>query len=222
MASYFNLTLDTVAPSGLVLNIDGGATTVTSAGVSLGISVSDGNTTGYSMLIYGDIGSGLTEGTANWETFSASKSITLKSGDGSKTIKVKVKDDVGNISTEATVTVLLDTTVPVVTITAGVDYSKISTVAEHDTATFSFEVSENFTEYKVKIVTATSAAHGTGVQIATTGGSTNMTGTAGNYPKTTPIVCVIKGADLSTAVSGVNQAHIVKVFVKDTSGLWSV
>ena len=47
------------------------------------------------------------------------KSITLKTGDGSKTVKAKVKDDVGNVSAEATVTVTLDTTIPIVTISAG-------------------------------------------------------------------------------------------------------
>ena len=221
MASYFNLTLDTIAPSGLVLTINGGVSTVTSTSATLGISVSDGNTSGYSMLIYGDVGSGLTEGTATWEAFSATKTITLKSGDGSKTIKAKVKDDVGNVSTEATVIVLLDTTVPVVNIVAGPDYSKISTVADHDTATFSFEANEAFVEYKVKVVASGSAAHTTGTQIGTTNGSTNMSG-SGSFSASTPIQCVITGADLSTAVSGVNQAHVVKVFVKDTSGLWSV
>jgi hypothetical protein len=221
MAAYFTLTLDTLAPSGLTLTINGGVTTVTSTSVTLGISVSDPDTTGYSMLIYGDVGSGLTEGTATWESFASSKSITLTSGDGSKTVKAKVKDDVGNVSAEATVTVLLDTTVPVVTISAGPDYTKISTVAGHDTCTFSFQADSDFTEYKVKVVTATGAQHSTGTQIGTTNGSTNMSG-SGSFSANTPIQCTIKGADLSTAVSGVNQAHIIKVFVKDTSGLWSV
>lgn len=221
MASYFNLTLDTLAPSGLVLTINGGVSTVTSAGATLGISVSDGNTAGYSMLIYGDVGSGLTEGTATWEAFSATKAITLKSGDGSKTIKAKVKDDVGNVSSEATVTVTLDTTVPVITISAGPDKSKISTVSGYDTAAFSFTSDSDFTEYKVKIVPSTSSTHDTGTQIGTTNGSTNMSG-SGSFSASTPISCTIKGADLSAAVSGVNAAYVVKVFVKDTSGLWSV
>lgn len=221
MASYFNLTLDTLAPSGLVLTINGGASTVTSASATLGISVSDGNTAGYSMLIYGDIDDGLTEAQASWEAFATSKSITLTSGDGSKTVKAKVKDDVGNVSAEATVTVLLDTTVPVVTISAGPDYTKISTVAGHDTCTFSFQADSDFTEYKVKVVTSTGAQHSTGTQIGTTNGSTNMSG-SGSFAANTPIQCTIKGADLSAAVSGVNAAYVVKVFVKDTSGLWSV
>ncbi len=221
MASYFNLTLDTIAPSGLVLTINGGVSTVTSASVTLGISVSDGNTAGYSMLIYGDVDDGLTEAQASWEAFAASKSITLKSGDGMKTVKAKVRDDVGNVSSEATVTVLLDTTAPIVTISSGPDRAKISTVSGYDTAAFSFTSDSDFTEYKVKIVPSTSSTHDTGTQIGTTNGSTNMSG-SGSFSANTPISCTIKGADLSAAVSGVNAAYIVKVFVKDTSGLWSV
>ena len=221
MASYFNLTLDTLAPSGLVLTINGGVSTVTSASVTLGISVSDGNTAGYSMLIYGDVDDGLTEAQASWEAFAASKSITIKSGDGMKTVKAKVRDDVGNVSSEATVSVLLDTTVPVVTISSGPDRSKVSTVSGYDTVAFSFTSDSDFTEYKIKIVPSTSSTHDTGTQIGTTNGSTNMSG-SGSFPASTPISCTIKGADLSAAVSGVNAAYVVKVFVKDTSGLWSV
>lgn len=221
MAAYFNLTLDTIAPSGLTLTINDGQSIVTSTAVTLGISVSDANTTGYSIKIYGDVGSGLTEEDASWEPYASSKSITLKNGDGMKTVKAKVKDDVGNVSSEATVSVLLDTTVPVVTISSGPDRTKISTVSGYDTATFSFTSDSDFTEYKVKIVPSTSSTHDTGTQIGTTNGSTNMSG-SGNFSADTPISCTIKGADLSAAVSGVNAAYVVKVFVKDTSGLWSV
>jgi len=221
MASYFNLTLDTIAPSGLTLTINGGQSVVTSTAVTLGISVSDTNTTGYSIKIYGDVGSGLTEAGASWESYASSKSITLKSGDGVKTVKAKVKDDVGNVSSEATVSVLLDTTVPVVTISSGPDRTKISTVSGYDTAAFSFISDSDFTEYKVKIVPSTSSTHDTGTQIGTTNGSTNMSG-SGSFSADTPISCTINGADLSAAVSGVNAAYVVKVFVKDTSGWWSV
>ena len=221
MASYFNLALDTLAPSGLVLKINGGVSTVTSASVTLGISVSDGNTAGYSMLIYGDVDDGLTEAQASWEALRLSKSITLKSGDGMKTVKAKVRDDVGNVSSGATVSVLLDTTVPVVTISSGPDRSKVSTVSGYDTVAFSFTSDSDFTEYKIKIVPSTSSTHDTGTQIGTTNGSTNMSG-SGSFSASTPISCTINGADLSAAVSGVNAAYVVKVFVKDTSGLWSV
>lgn len=51
MASYFNLTLDTTAPSGLTLSINDGALYATSTAVKLTIGVSDDVTTGYQMKI---------------------------------------------------------------------------------------------------------------------------------------------------------------------------
>ena len=53
MASYFNLTLDTTAPSGLTLQINDGALYATSTAVKLTIGVSDEQTTGYQMKIWG-------------------------------------------------------------------------------------------------------------------------------------------------------------------------
>ena len=60
---------------------------------------------------------------------------------------------------------------------------------------------------------ATSSTHATGTAIGTTNGSTNMAAT-GSFAASTPISCTINGADLSAAVSGVNAAYIIKVFVK--------
>lgn len=47
MASYFNLTLDTTAPSGLTLEINDGAIYTTNPVVELSIVISDEVTTGY-------------------------------------------------------------------------------------------------------------------------------------------------------------------------------
>ena len=47
MASYFNLILDTLAPSGITLTINDGAIYTTSASVQLKIGCSDASTTGY-------------------------------------------------------------------------------------------------------------------------------------------------------------------------------
>ena len=46
MASYFNLTLDTRAPSGLTLSINDGALYATSTSVTLTIGLTDSPTTG--------------------------------------------------------------------------------------------------------------------------------------------------------------------------------
>ena len=219
MASYFNLTLDTTAPSGLTLSINDGALYTTSTAVTLKIGVADEATTGYQMKIWG-IADVADEGSASWETFATTKSVTLTSGDGLKTVHVKVRDDVGNESAEATDTITLDTTIPVVTVT-GPDKSKISKVSSFNQSVINFTTDVEFTEYKVCVVPQTSSTQDAGTVIPTDNGSTNTSGSAGNYPASQNIRVTITGADLETASSG-DGVKIVKVFVKTASGLWSV
>ena len=106
-----------------------------------------------------------------------------------------------------------------VTIT-GPDKSRISKVTGYDAAAFSFVCDVDFEEYTVRVVPATSSLHTAGTQIPATGGSTNVSGTAGGYKKNTAINVTIKGADLETASSG-DGVKIVKVFVKNAAGTWS-
>ena len=219
MASFFNLVLDTLAPAGLSISINGGAVYTTSVAVDLSINVSDGVTSGYQMKIWGIAGVA-TEGEASWETYSTSKSVSLPSTDGLKTVYVKVRDDVGNESSAASDSITLNTTAPSVTIASGPDYSKISKVSGYNTSAFSFTCDVVFDEYKVKVVPATNSLHSAGAQIEVTNGSINMSGVAGDYPADTAINCSINGADLEHASSG-DGTKIVKVFVKNKAGLWS-
>lgn len=219
MASYFNLTLDTTAPTGLALSINDDALYTTSTTVTLKIAVADGVTTGYQMKIWG-IADVADEGSASWETFATTKSVALTSGDGLKTVHVKVRDDVGNESAEVTDTITLDTTIPVVTVT-GPDKSKISKVSSFNQSVINFTTDVEFTEYKVCVVPQTSSTQDAGTVIPTDNGSTNTSGSAGNYPASQNIRVTITGADLEAASSG-DGVKIVKVFVKTASGLWSV
>ena len=219
MASYFNLTLDTLAPSGLSISINGGASYCTSPDATITIGISDNPTTGYQMKIWG-ISGVATEGAATWETYATSKAVTLIAGDGLKTVYVKVRDDVGNETSSANDTITLNTAVPAVTISAGPDYAKISKVTGFTVSGFSFTSDVIFDEYKVKVVPATNSLHSAGTQIPITAGSTNMSGIAGSYPANTAINCTIHGTDLETASSG-DGVKIVKVFVKNVAGSWS-
>lgn len=225
MPNYFNLTLDTTGPANPAIVIDGGSQYATQQLVDCSVSTSDTDKTGYQMKIWGDVDAAYdtdvdtTEAASNWITFQSSKQIKLASGDGQKTIYVRIRDDVYNESGQASDSINLDTTRPVVTI-SGPDVSKISKVAGKDTCAFSFQADTAFVEYKVKVVSSTGAAHDTGTQLPTTAGSTNMSGNAGNYAATTPINCTIKGADLQTANTGDGQ-KIIKVFIKDSAGNWS-
>ena len=209
MASYFNLVLDTLAPQGLSIKLNNGSQYTTSKNVTLSISVSDTSTSGYQMKVWGIDGAS-SEDNATWETFAATKSIALPTGDGLKTVYVKVRDDVCNETAAASASITLDTSVPAVTI-IGPDVSRISKTAPKNVA---------FTEYKIKVVPSKSSLHDAGTLIGTTNGSTNMSAT-GTFKANTAISCKIYGKDLEAASSGDGE-KIIKVFVKNAHGTWSV
>lgn len=219
MASYFNLTLDTLAPAGLTVTLNDGSIYTTSAAVTLKLTLTDENTTGYQMKIWGTA-EAAEEGSASWETYTAEKSITLPSGDGLKTVYVKVRDDVGNESAQASDSITLDSAVPAVTVT-GPDKAKISKVSGYNTAVINFMADVDFEEYKVCVVPATSSTQEAGTVIPTSGGSSGTSGSAGGYEADTNIQVTITGADLEAASSG-DGVKIVKVFVRNAAGTWSV
>ena len=218
MASYFNLVLDTLAPQGLTVKLNNGSQYTTSKNVTLSISVSDTSTSGYQMKVWGIDGAS-SDDSASWETFAPTKNIALPTGDGLKTVYVKVRDDVFNETAAASATITLDTSVPAVTI-IGPDVSRISKTAPKNVATFSFTSDVAFTEYKIKVVPSKSSLHDAGTLIGTANGSTNMTAT-GTFKASTAISCKIYGKDLEAASSGDGE-KIIKVFVKNAHGTWSV
>lgn len=219
MASYFNLTLDTTAPAGLTLSINDGALYATSTAVTLTIGVTDSVTTGYQMKIWGIDGIE-DEGSASWESFAATKSVNLTSGDGLKTVYVKVRDDVYNETAPVSDTITLNTAVPVVSIT-GPDVSRISKNAGKNQAIINFTADVIFDEYKVCVVPQNNSTQDAGTVIPTDGGSINTSGSDGDYPASENIQVTITGTDLETASSG-DGVKIVKVFVRSQAGIWSV
>ncbi|PLR99659.1 hypothetical protein [Bacillus sp. T33-2] len=224
MANYLYLTLDTTNPSNPTISIDGGATYATNQLVTLSIGTSDADTTGYQMLIWGNVDTAYdtniqaTEGTSQWIAYNNSKQVKLSTGDGAKTIYLKIRDDVHNSSAQVSDSINLDTSIATVTVT-NPDVNKISKNAGKNVASFTFSVDKAFTQYQVKVVSATSASQNTGTIIPTTAGSTNTSGT-GTFASGTPITVTINGADLETASTGDGQ-KIVKVFVLDEAGKWS-
>lgn len=218
MASYFNLTLDTLAPQGLTIKLNNGSQYTTSKAVQLAINVTDESADGYQMKVWGIDGIAK-ESDAVWETLANVKDITLSTGDGLKTVYVKVRDDVYNETAVASTSITLDTSVPAVTI-IGPDVSRISKTSPKDVATFSFTSDVAFTEYKIKVVPSKSSLHDAGTLIGTANGSTNMSAT-GTFKASTAISCKIYGKDLEIASSGDGE-KIIKVFVKNSVGTWSV
>lgn len=227
MATNFTVTLDTTAPAGVSIVINGNAAYTTSQAVTATIGTSDGDTTGYQMKIWGNVDPAAnaniqaTEGASAWIAFNTTQAVTLSTGDGNKTLSVKVRDDVWNESTSASDSITLDTTLPIPNVTVGPDVTRVSKVAGKRTVSFSFQADSQFDEYKVKVVPAAGSLHTAGTEIPTTNGSTNMSGTAGNYPALTNINSTIDGRDLELASAG-DGAKVVKVFVMDDAGNWSV
>lgn len=225
MASTFTLTLDTTSPAGVTLNINSGAAYTGAQAVTAQPATSDGVTTGYQMKLWGSVDTGAnaniqaTEGASSWIAYSTSQAVTLSSGDGLKTLNVRIRDDVGNESSSATDTITLDTSVPVITISVAASPTKISKIATFDTTTFQFQADVALQAWKVKVVPATGSLENAGAQLPTTAGSTNVTG--GVLAAATNQTVTIKGADLETASAG-DGAKIIKVFGQDDSGLWSL
>ena len=221
MASFFNLILDTLAPESLAVKVNNGALFTSSVSATLGVTIDDTDTTGYQMKIWGVDGVAAEED-ASWESFAASKAITLP-GDGLKTVNVKVRDNVGNETAAETASITLVSDVPVVTVT-GPDKTTISKINGFDSAVISFMADVAFVAYKVCVVPAENSLVDAGTLIGGTAGSVNTSGSAAEgeeFAADTAINVTIKGADLETA-SGGDGTKIVKVFVKDARDIWSV
>jgi hypothetical protein len=233
MASSVTITLDTSAPAGVTIVLAGNAATVTARDVSAAIGSTDADLTGYQMKIYGDVDDAFAtteyralEANAPWISFAATKSIRLSTTDGVKVVRVKIRDDVQNVSSEATDSITLDTTVPVISITSGPTPARISKQTGKRTSSFTFQSSVALSAWKVKLVADANDSDTAGTQIATTNGSTNVTG--GALAAATGTTVQIDGADLELAGVNGNAAYngaagIVKVFGQASSnGAWSV
>lgn len=225
MANFFNLTLDTTGVVNPTIVIESGSAFANQQLVNLTIGCGDSNTTGYQMKLWGsvdethDTNVKTIESGSSWTTYNTSKQIKLSSGEGSKTIYLKVRDDVYNSSAQVSDTIILDTNLAVVTTTAP-DVTKISKQAGKNICSFSFSSDSPFVEYKVKVVGTSGATEGTGSVLLTTNGSVNVSG-VGSYPASTPINVQINGADLELASSG-DAVKIIKVFVKEANNTWSI
>ena len=105
--------VDTTAPTGTIT----GPTYTNTRSITINISASDAKsgvdvTSGVSQMKVWEAGTTI----PTWEAYATTKSITLTTGDGSKTINAKFKDAAGNESTIVTCNVVLDTDEPDVTL----------------------------------------------------------------------------------------------------------
>lgn len=225
MAASFVLKFDNTGPAGVTVQLAAGANFTAVRAITATIATSDVDTTGYQMLIWGDVDPAAdsniqtTQGASSWVTFSTSRPLTLATGDGLKTVNVRVRDRTWNESATASDTITLDTSVPVINI-SGPDVTEISKVAGKRTASFSFTADTNLQGYKVKVVPSSASLESAGTQIPVTNGSTNMSGGAVTAGAT--VNCTIDGRDLELASAG-DGDKVIKVFGQEAgSGNWSV
>lgn len=233
MANYVNITLDTIGPSGVSVLINGDSDKATSSAVTLTIGCSDDDTSGYQMKIWGTADAH-SEAEAAWETYQATKNVTLPSGDGLKTVYVKVRDDVWNESAEASDTITLYEKLPSI-IGLSVNKSKLSLVDGQCMTQGSFGIDENIDAVRVMLVENVNDSYDTvtNISIPVTNGSviTNENGDAisGSVLEAESIIDSIQlvyfdisAADINAVAPG-DGVKIVKVFVRSAgTGSWSV
>lgn len=226
MASSFKLTLDTTAPVFASVDLNSGLPVTGTQLVSLVATIEEelALIKGFQYKIWGDLDPEANEhfqtteeesDWVNWPTEEDSliKELTLLTGDGSKTVFFKVRDDVWNESATEELSVELDTTVPVITITSGPSVPKISEVATKDTATFTFKSNEAIVDWEVRVVPSEGSNHEAGSVLIPEGG--------GAVEAETNQEVSITGTELQTSVGG-DGKYIVKVFGRNENGLWSL
>ena len=98
-----SIILDTANPTGSI-SINNGAISTNTVNVTLNISALDANGVGQ-MMISNTFGFN----SAAWETYAATRTWTLTTGDGTKTIYIKFKDNLGKESAVYTSTIILQT-----------------------------------------------------------------------------------------------------------------
>jgi len=101
-------TIDTSAPTGGAFTINSGATITNSASVTLNITCA---TDPWAPV---QVAWGNSASPTNWVACASSKTLTLPSGDGSKTVYVRFEDGGGNATSDLTQSINLDQTAPTI------------------------------------------------------------------------------------------------------------
>lgn len=130
------IVVDTTSPTGTI-SIAAGAEYTTSTSTTLTLSATD---TGGAALTQMRISNDNSDWGDGWIDYATTRSHTISSGNGLKTVYVQYKDSVGNISTSYTDTITLDGTTP--TITSGPTDANSTSSGTPTSVTVSWETSE--------------------------------------------------------------------------------
>ena len=181
-------------------------------------------------------------GAGEWMKFSYEKNIVLTGGDGVKSVDVVIRDDLYNEGDPAGDTITLYESVPIVTVT-GPTVSRISDKEGKNVTTFTFTADKAINAFRVVAAENISvlyddatnrlipSVNGSRVTVQNDSGETvdvyhadglmfNIGG-LGKYPAGKEFTVTLYGNDLCE-VSPDDGLKLIKVFVKEFDGNWSV
>lgn len=235
MPGVFQLQLDTTGPQDPTLTLDVSGPTFTLDRVVTAI-LGTSSTDATKVKLWGDVDPAADariqtlEVNSSWISL-ANIDLTVTAGDAVKTIYARLSDDLGNTSSVASDTIVLDSTAPTVSIdagptsTAGGAPPRISKVAGFDDGSVTWHANEDIQAYKIKFVPATGSLHTEGVQIPTAGGSTGVNVASDGSVKlaaNAQVTSHVRGADLDAAAANGDGTKQLKIFAQDMAGNWSV
>lgn len=214
MSSSFVVELDTTPPASPRLAIEGGVLSTGNRVVSVAIGTADADAT--EMKLWGDVDPTensliqVNEDASTWQLFRPDPIVVLAAGSGSKRISARLRDDVYNATAVFGSSVLYDPSFPVVSITQGIDRSRISKVPPFDTATFAFASNLAFDQAEVRVVPTSNSPHTSGLLLDAVPAT----------PANQEVSVTLSGVALETASPG-DTTKVIKVFVHTPDGLWS-
>ena len=189
---------------------------------------------------------GITEQAASWETlvkesgqnYMKIDDMFCTSGDGTKTIYLKIRDNAGNISS-ASASFEYDTTAPEVEV-ANVDYNRISLMQTLRRTLADGEIAGKYNDQIHFTITSTSAIQAyqicayddqaaaeagdhTKGQVTADSRCVNISATGLSLAANTPVAVTLSGAAYKAALEDDSDGlHIVVAYVQDLGGTWSV
>lgn len=190
--------------------------------------------------IWGDITAGSSEASASWREFVVESGQTytkftgaLTTGDGVKTINVRLQDKAGNIGPTTTVTVTLDTQAGIASI-INQTWDIVSNLTTHrlnpsgaeiadqynNYFEFDFSTNEHDAQYKVCIYDEDKSGE-TATAIPTTGGSINTSGANVAANVNTHVKLTYADLAATSEVGGEDGEYIFCVYFKDDAGNWN-
>lgn len=244
MANYINITLDNTGVTPKSVKINGDETRTTSTAVTLQITLNEADAQfadTYEMAIFGSVVGAEDERNLNWEKFSFEKNITLTDGDGEKIVYVILRDDLHNEGSEVYDEITLYTEVPTVNV-SGPTIGRISNNEGKNITTFTFTADKSITNCKVMVVENINVRHddATNKLLAATNGSkmtvdingetVDCSGDYLEFDLTELPLMSLGGKEFTVTINGIDLYYlspadgvkIIKVFVKEKNGNWSV